>query len=55
MTGEEFEILLAEVVDELYLRALPTFCDWENRTHKLGWFKEGVKARVHLEIKKRGM
>lgn len=49
---EEFEMILAEVIDDLYLQYKPNFCDWENRTHKLGWFKEGIKAKMHERLMK---
>jgi len=50
LTRDQFEILLADVIDTLYVRYKENFCDWENKTHKLGWFKEGIKAEVAARL-----
>ncbi len=49
---EQFEILLAEVIDSLYLEYKKDFCDYKNKTHKLGWFKENIKSLVHEKLNK---
>jgi hypothetical protein len=48
---EKYEIILAEVIDDLYIKYKPDFCDYKNRTHKLGWFKEQIKAEFHNRLK----
>lgn len=50
MKNEEFEMLLAEVIDELYLAHKEGFCDYKNKTHKLGWFKEHIKFEIHQRL-----
>jgi len=50
MKKEEFEILLTEIVDNLYLEYREDFCDYENKTHKLGWFKEQIKSEVSKKL-----
>lgn len=44
-----FEMLLARVVDDLYLSEKKDFCG--GRPHKLGWFKEQIKLNVHKGLK----
>ena len=51
LKAEEFEILLAEVIDELYIKYKKDFCDYKNKTHKLGWFKESVKSEIYRRLK----
>ncbi len=51
-TADIFESLLAEVVDDLYLEHKPNFCDYKNKTHKLGWFKEKIKMEISERILK---
>ena len=51
---EEVESILAEVIDHLYLQYKPNFCDWDNKTHLLGQFKETVKLNFHVQITKQG-
>jgi len=44
------EITLARVIDDLYLENKDSFVDYENQTHKLGWFKEQVKVEFNKKI-----
>lgn len=37
---------LAFIIDGLYLEMKDGFCDYENKTHKLGFFKERIKQEV---------
>ena len=46
----DFEKVLANVIDDLYLANKKNFCG--GRPHKLGQFKEQIKARVHEELNK---
>ena len=50
MENEEFEMLLAEVIDDLYIKYKPGFCDYENKTHKLGMFKEQIKYEINKRL-----
>lgn len=50
ITKTKAEEALAEVIDMLYLQHKQNFCDYENKTHKLGWFKEQVKEKFRLRI-----
>lgn len=45
------EITLARIIDDLYLEHKDDFVDYQNRTHKLGWFKEQIKAEYNKKIK----
>jgi len=45
------EMLLAVVIDNLYIRMLPNFVDYQEKTHKLGFFKELVKRDFHTSLK----
>lgn len=47
------EIILAEVIGDLYVKYKPGFVDYENRTHKLGWFKEEIKSEFNRRINSR--
>lgn len=47
ITTEQAEIALAQIIDDIYLEMKAGFCDYENKTHKLGWFKERVKGEFH--------
>jgi len=47
---EQAERILAEVIDTIYLEMKEDFCDYKNKTHKLGWFKERVKIYFHQKI-----
>ena len=47
---EQFEILLAEVIGDLYLEHKKEFCDYKNKTHKLGWFKEKIKLEINRKL-----
>ena len=49
ITTSEAEIILAEVIDTLYLQYKTDFCG-EGRPHRLGFFKEKVKAAFHCEL-----
>ena len=44
------EKVLAVVIDTIYQRLKDNFVDYENKTHKLGWFKELVKEEFHNEL-----
>ena len=48
---EKIEMILAEVIDDLYLSMKEDFVDYKNETHKLGWYKESVKNLFHEKIK----
>lgn len=48
---EDFEIQLTKVIDDLYLEYKKDFCDYKNKTHKLGWFKEQIKFRINKKLK----
>ena len=48
----EAEIILARVIDELYLEYKNDFCDYKNKTHKLGQFKEMIKCEFAMEMKR---
>jgi len=52
---EWFEILLAEVIDRQYLKYRDDICDYDNKTHTLGRFKESIKLEMadRLEALKR--
>ena len=50
ITTEQAEIVLAEVIDTIYLEMKKDFCDYENKTHKLGAFKEMVKMQFHNDL-----
>jgi len=43
-----FEMLLARIIDDLYLENKKGFCG--GRPHKLGWFKEQIKAKINEEL-----
>lgn len=49
---EQIESLLAEAIDDLYLRMKGNFVDYKNQTHKLGWYKENVKKLFHEKLKR---
>lgn len=51
MTSDKSEQILAEVIDDLYLEMKPTFVDYKNQTHQLGYYKERVKQRFHERLK----
>lgn len=44
LTTEQAEEVLAYVIDTLYLKMKADFADYKAQTHKLGFFKESVKA-----------
>lgn len=44
---DHVEIILAEVIDELYIRYKPKFA---GKPHHLGSFKEGIKAFFHQRL-----
>ena len=46
----EIEQILAEVIDELYYKTKDDFTDYNTKTHKLGFFKELVKANFHRKL-----
>ena len=48
---DEFESIHAGVIDTIYLQYKRDFVDWENKTHKLGWFKENVKQLYYLSLR----
>ena len=50
ITTEEAEIILAEVINELYYKVKDDFTDYNTKTHKLGFFKELVKANFHRKL-----
>jgi len=49
---ELFEAIHAVVIDTVYLQYKDGFCDYENHTHKLGFFKEEVKRKFHEALNK---
>ena len=51
ITIKEAEIALAVVIDNLYVKVKQNFVDYDARTHKLGYFKELVKANFHEALK----
>lgn len=46
---EEAQMILAEVIDNLYLAQKEGFCG-EGRPHNLGRFKEQVKSAFHFKL-----
>jgi hypothetical protein len=48
---EQAEIILAEVIDDLYLAMKKNFCG--GKPHKLGYFKELIKANFHKKLKEK--
>jgi hypothetical protein len=50
LTLDYSEKVLAIIIDKIYLRMKDDFCDYENKTHKLGWFKELVKDEFHKAL-----
>lgn len=48
--AEEAEIILAEVIDDLYINMKEGFVNYKDKTHKLGFFKELVKANFNAKL-----
>ena len=47
---QEIEQILAEVIDDLYCKTKDDFANYKEKTHKLGFFKELVKANFHRKL-----
>jgi hypothetical protein len=43
LTPEQAEEVLADIIDTVYLSMKEDFVNYEDKTHKLGFFKENVK------------
>lgn len=50
ITTEEAEKILTKVIDDLYVRTKNSFVDYKSKTHKLGYFKEIIKADFHRKL-----
>lgn len=51
ITTQEAEIILAEVIDILYMQYKSDFCG-KGVPHSLGFFKEKVKSDFHYKLNK---